>query len=82
MEALEVVLAEEGAVFGLPAAGHALAEVDPEVVASPLVPRYPPARCHRLSFSAALPILLFPLAFSPKSPLRSGLGRQKRERGL
>lgn len=38
VEALEVVLAEERAVFGLAAARHALAEVDPEVVASAFVP--------------------------------------------
>ena len=46
VEALEVVLSEERAVLGLPAAGHALAEVSPKVVAPPLVPCYPPTRRH------------------------------------
>lgn len=55
VEALVVVLAEEGADLGLPALGHALAKVEPEVVASPLVPRYPPSLRHRLPFSFPIP---------------------------
>jgi hypothetical protein len=48
VEALHVVLAEEGAVGGLAAAAHALAEVHPEVVAPALVPVDAPPRRHRL----------------------------------
>lgn len=48
VEALHVILAEEGAVGGLAAATHALAEVHPEVVAPALVPVDAPPRSHRL----------------------------------
>jgi len=47
VEALEVVLAEEAAVGGLAAAAHALAELQPEVVAAALVPVDAPPRRHR-----------------------------------
>lgn len=47
VEALEVVLAEEAAVGGLAAAAHALAELQPEVVAAALVPVDAPAGRHR-----------------------------------
>lgn len=47
VEALEVVLPEEAAVGGLAAAAHALAEVQPEVVAPPLVPVDAPPGRHR-----------------------------------
>ena len=52
VEALEVVLAEEAAIGGLAAAAHARAEVQPEVVAPPLVPVDAPPGRHRLFFSA------------------------------
>jgi hypothetical protein len=47
VEALEIVLAEEAAVGGLAAAAHALAELQPEVVAAALVPVDAPAGRHR-----------------------------------
>ena len=47
MEALEVVLAEEAAVGGLAAAAHALAELQPEVIAAALVSVDAPAGRHR-----------------------------------
>lgn len=46
VEALEVVLAEERTVLGLAAARHALAEVDPEIVATPFVAGDSPAGSH------------------------------------
>ena len=55
VEALEVVLAEEAAVGGLAAAAHALAEVQPEVVAAALVPVDAPPRRHRRLAAAAPP---------------------------
>ena len=46
VEALEVVLAEERTVLGLAAARHALAKVDPEIVATPFVAGDSPAGSH------------------------------------
>lgn len=46
VETLEVVLAKERTVLGLAAARHALAEVDPEIVATAFVPCDSPAGCH------------------------------------
>lgn len=42
VEALEIVFAEESAILGFSAARHALAEVDPEIVAATFVPRNSP----------------------------------------
>lgn len=64
VEALEVVVAEEGAVLGLAAAGHALAEVRPEVVAPPLVPRYPPPGRHPPPNPPPPLLCFFSLSFS------------------
>jgi hypothetical protein len=55
VEALEVVLAEEAAVGGLAAAAHALAELQPEVVAAALVPVDAPPRRHRRRALLRLP---------------------------
>lgn len=56
VEALEVVLAEEAAVGGLAAAAHTRAEVQPEVVAPPLVPVDAPPGRHRLFFLLLPPV--------------------------
>lgn len=47
VEALEVIFAKEVAILRLATARHALAEINPEIVASPLVPCYSPSRRHR-----------------------------------
>jgi hypothetical protein len=82
VEALHVVLPEEGAVGRLAAAAHAPAEVQPEVVAPAHVPIGSPPRRHRLlpprrrclldrtTLCPALPCLLVPLSLFS---LRSGL---------
>jgi hypothetical protein len=79
VEALHVVLAEEGAVRGLAAAAHALAEVHPEVVAPALVPVDAPPRRHRflppaadacsITLCPALAWLLVPLSVSLSAPV-------------
>lgn len=46
VEALEVILTEKRAVLGLSAVRHTFAEIHPEIVASPFVPRYSPSRRH------------------------------------
>lgn len=52
VKTLEVVFAKKNTVLGLTAARHALAEVDPEIVAAPFVPCDSPTGCHfRLSQS-------------------------------
>ena len=68
VEALEVVLAEEAAVGGLAAAAHALAELQPEVVAAALVPVDAPPRRHRRRALLPPPGWLISLSLPP-SPL-------------
>lgn len=80
VEALEVVLAEEAAVGGLAAAAHALAEIQPEVVAAALVPvDAPPGRHRRRAFLLLRlvdPLWLLLLLFL--SPRRSRSGSSSR----
>lgn len=50
VEALEIVFTKERAILGLSATGHALAEVNPEIVAPSFSAIDSPTGCH-LSFS-------------------------------